>query len=82
MTDWEYRVAKFQDGQQVVYTIVEAFYDINENIVAITGEPFFPAAMTMPDLAQDLKGMAEALGKPIIDAGEVQVSMQTHESYQ
>lgn len=84
MMNWDYRVAKFTTDTDTLYAIVEAYYtgEDMETPTAITGEPFFPAAISMEELAKDLKTMVEALGKPVIDAGQMNVAMETHGTQQ
>ena len=82
MMDWEYRVAKFDNKTETYYGIVEAFSNERGEIVGITGEPFFPAANTVKELAMDVKAMAEALAKPVLDTTGIPTAMEQHETIQ
>lgn len=70
MRDWNYRVAKFREAGQDFCAIVEAYYDDNQNVIAITGDPVGAMGENLQEVAEDLKLMVEALGKPILDTTE------------
>lgn len=71
MSHWNYRVIKkhFESPyeKEFRYGIHEAYYDDEGRIISISVEPMDPHGDTPEELAEDMKYMALALEKPILD---------------